>query len=219
MVWLDFRSLRVSVFSPCPSPAWQGSGICLAGRPPSPGALRAGWRTRVERRVCCVRGPGGWRAPQSPVGKLLVSTLHLSIKLWAALCVGLSLQEGSEPAVTPPSRLCCWFLLLGPVGQGPTLAVQLLRTAATAPQTPAVGGGCPFHTEGTSTALGDQPLWLCLTSSKTLCRCAGASQGPEPRDFLLASPASLLAPRAAEDQYLQTVLGYEVYLDLLKYVT
>lgn len=93
----------------------------------------------MKRRVCCVRGPGGGRAPQSPVGKLLVSALHLSIKLWAALCAGLSLQEGSEPAVTPPSRLCCRFLSLGPVGQGPALAVQLLRTAATAPQTPAVG--------------------------------------------------------------------------------
>lgn len=93
----------------------------------------------MERRVCCVRGPGGWRASQSPVGKLLVSALHLSIKLWAAVCAGLSLQEGSEPAVTPPSCLCCQFLSLGPVGQGPALAVQLLRTAATAPQTPAVG--------------------------------------------------------------------------------
>lgn len=65
----------------------------------------------------------------------------------------------------------------------------------------------------------DQPLWLHLSWARTLCHCGSASQEPEPRDFLLASQTSLLAPRAAEDQYLQTVLGYEVYLDLLKYVT
>lgn len=127
----------------------------------------------MERRVCCVRGPGGWRAPQSPVGKLLVSTLHLSIKLWAALCVGLSLQEGSEPAVTPPSRLCCWFLLLGPVGQGPTLAVQLLRTAATAPQTPAVGW-MPFpHRRDFNCLGGPAPLASSDIGKDTvpLCRC------------------------------------------------
>lgn len=43
--------------------------------------------------------------------------------------------------------------------------------------------------------MGDQPLWLHLTWARTLCHCAGASQGPEPRDFLLASQTSLLAPR------------------------
>lgn len=67
--------------------------------------------------------------------------------------------------------------------------------------------------------MGHRPLWLRLTWARTLCHCASASQGPEPRDFLLASQTSLLAPRAADDQYLQTVLGSEVYLDLLKYVT
>lgn len=65
--------------------------------------------------------------------------------------------------------------------------------------------------------MGEQPLWLHLTWARTLCHCAGASQGPEPRD--LASQTSLLAPRTAEDQYLQTVPGSEVYLDLLKHVT
>lgn len=80
---------------------------------------------------------GGLRRARQ--GSCFISALHLSIQLWAAPCAGLSLQEGSEPAVTPPSRLCCRFLLPGPVGQGPALAVQLLRTAGTAPQTPAVG--------------------------------------------------------------------------------
>lgn len=90
--------------------------------------------------MCAVGGVLAGAGPHKALlGSCFISALHLGIKLWAALCAGLSLQEGSEPAVTPPSRLCCRFLSLGPVGQGPALAVQLLGTAATTPQMPAVG--------------------------------------------------------------------------------
>lgn len=112
--WISDLSVRPSF---PPAPLQHGRKWNLPGwSPPSPGALRGGWRTRVERRVCCVRGPGGVEGPTKPPREAASFQLFISASSSGLLCVlacpcrrALSLLSPLLPACAVGScRLALW---------------------------------------------------------------------------------------------------------------